>query len=664
MAEQIVWRDGRTPQSARFGDIYFSPDDGAAESRYVFLDGIGAPDLWRDRPLTVLGETGFGTGLNFLLTWQAWRQTAAPSARLHYLAVEGFPLSRDDLGRALAAFPALAAEAAALLAVWPLPHPGHHLLDLDGGRVRLHLLIGPAGAALRGASARVDGWYLDGFAPSRNPDMWTPAVFAEVARLSAPGARLATFTAAGQVRRDLSAAGFALEKRPGFGIKRECLHGRLEHPPSAADPTPWFRRGAPAADGPVAILGGGIAGASLAAALRRAGRPAVMVEAGAALARDGSGNPSALMKPRLTPDGHPYGRFHALAWLHALRLYDSLDAPVWRDGRGVLAAARDEAERAEQEKLVAALGWPEDDLRLVDAAEAERLSGCPTPRGGLWFGRAGCLHPQALCPALAEGTPVRLHTRVGGLERTAGGWLLRDPDGGAVMEAAAVVLALGAALPDLWPQADWPLGRSRGQITFLPASAAGPRRAVSFGGYLTAPFADEDGRPVHALGATYDRWRHRPEDWRPVRAADHDRTLALLREALPEAAARLAAEPLGGRAGLRCTIPDHLPLAGPVHDRSAFLAAFADLHHGRRADLYPPAPLQEGLSVLGALGSRGFQTAPLAAEVVVADIAGTPRPVDADIAAALHPARFDVRHLKHPPQRQARDRKGAQADRQ
>ncbi|SOD97080.1 tRNA 5-methylaminomethyl-2-thiouridine biosynthesis bifunctional protein [Caenispirillum bisanense] len=423
---------------------------------------------------------------------------------------------------------------------------------------------------------------------------------------------------------------------------------------------PWFRRADPAPAGPVAVLGGGIGGTAVADALRRAGREAVILEAGPALARDGSGNPSALMKPRLTPDGHPYGRFHAQAWLHALHRYDALPAAVWREGRGVLAAARDAAEVAEQEHLVAALRWPAEEVRRVDAVEALALSGCPTPLGGLWFGRAGCLHPQLLCPALAAGCEVRTGVRVAAFARAGDGWVLRDDGGAPILEAAAVVLAAGAALPELWPAADWPLGKSRGQITFLPASEAGPRRAVSFGGYLTAPFTDEDGRPIHALGATYDRWRHRPDDWRPVRPEDHARNLALLAEHLPDAAARLGAEPIGGRAGLRCTIPDHMPLAGPVHDAAAFRTAFADLHHGRRPQAYPPAPYVPGLFVLGALGSRGFQTAPLAAEVVAAEITGAPCPVDADIAAALHPARFEVRHLKHPPQRRAVEEKKKQ----
>lgn len=222
------------------------------------------------------------------------------------------------------------------------------------------------------------------------------------------------------------------------------------------------------------------------------------------------------------------------------------------------------------------------------------------------------------------------------------------------MEAVAMVLCVGAALPDIWPAAAWPLGQSRGQITFLPATETSPTAAISFGGYLTPPFEGKDGRMFHALGATYDRWRDRPEDFRPLRESDHERNRALLRQHLPALSARLDAEPVGGRAGLRCTVQDHMPIAGPVHDRTRFREVFAELHHGRPPTAYPQAPYLDGLFVLGGLGSRGFQTAPLAAARVAAEITGAPLPTDRGVSEALHPARFDVRDLKRPPQERRR----------
>ena len=231
---RIDWQDG-TPRSRRFGDVYFSAEDGAGESRHVFLDGIGAPATWAGRRRFTIIETGFGSGLNFALTWRAWIASAPADAVLHYVSVEGFPMAADDLRRALAAFPEVGDEAAALTALYPPPVPGFHRRHLAGGRVVLTLLFGPVEDMLASLSARADAWYLDGFAPRANPDMWTPALFQHMRRLSAPGARFATFTAAGDVRRGLAEAGFAVGKAPGFGRKRDCLRGELIAKP---DPHP------------------------------------------------------------------------------------------------------------------------------------------------------------------------------------------------------------------------------------------------------------------------------------------------------------------------------------------------------------------------------------------------------------------------------------------
>ncbi|MEQ9361019.1 MAG: tRNA (5-methylaminomethyl-2-thiouridine)(34)-methyltransferase MnmD, partial [Rhodospirillales bacterium] len=257
---RLAWRDG-VPCSAEFGDIYFSPKGGLGEARHVFLDGIGAPDVWRGRPRFTVGELGFGTGLNVLALWDAWRRRAAPDARLHIVSVEGFPLEPGDLAGAHTGFPELAPLAAELRAAYPRRVSGFHRLRLDGGRVALTLLFGPVADMLEKLTACVDAWFLDGFAPRRNPEMWSDAVFRQLARLSAPGARVATFSAAGAVRRGLAAAGFAMAKRPGFAGKLECLAGRLDALPLDDGDAPWYAAPPPLGPGAaVAVIGGGIAG--------------------------------------------------------------------------------------------------------------------------------------------------------------------------------------------------------------------------------------------------------------------------------------------------------------------------------------------------------------------------------------------------------------------
>ena len=262
---RLDWRDG-VPCSADFGDIYFSPKGGLDEARHVFLDGIGGAGVWQGRPRFTVGELGFGTGLNVLALWNSWRRTAPADARLHVVSVEGFPLEPVDLADAHAGFPELAPLAAELRAAYPRRVPGFHRLRLDGGRIALTLLFGPAAEMLEKLAARVDAWFLDGFAPRRNPAMWTDAVFRQVARLSAPGARVATFSAAGAVRRGLAAAGFAMAKRPGFAGKLECLAGRFDAALMDDGGAPWY-----AAD-PVRH-GGSVGTAGTGADLAPSGRP-------------------------------------------------------------------------------------------------------------------------------------------------------------------------------------------------------------------------------------------------------------------------------------------------------------------------------------------------------------------------------------------------------
>ncbi|MBW8302517.1 MAG: tRNA (5-methylaminomethyl-2-thiouridine)(34)-methyltransferase MnmD, partial [Brevundimonas sp.] len=262
---RLVWTEDGAPRSGRFGDIYFSREDGLAETRAVFLAGCGLPEAWRGRRRFTVAELGFGTGLNIAALLDLWRREGPPEGRLHIFSIEGFPLERDEAARALSAWPELADAAGALLDAWPAPTPGFHRMDLAGFNATLDLAVGDAVGALAQWSGRADAWFLDGFAPATNPEMWSDPVLDGVAARSAPGARVATFTVAGAVPRGLSERGFVVEKRPGHGRKRERLEARLPGPP------PTDR--APS----VAIVGAGIAGAALARAFAPIGAACTVV---------------------------------------------------------------------------------------------------------------------------------------------------------------------------------------------------------------------------------------------------------------------------------------------------------------------------------------------------------------------------------------------------
>ncbi len=208
----------KPPRSAIYDDIYFSTDDGFAESKAVFLDGISAPDVWKNQMRFTICELGFGTGLNFLNTVHIWLETTSDDQKLHYIATEKHPLSRADILNAIH-WRELTQYVEEMLSKY---------LETDllfDDRVKLTLLFGDSREQLSQSSFKVDAWYMDGFSPTKNPDMWSPELMSVMAIRSNSGAKLATFSAAGAVRRGLIEAGFEIEKKKGFGKKREMMTG-------------------------------------------------------------------------------------------------------------------------------------------------------------------------------------------------------------------------------------------------------------------------------------------------------------------------------------------------------------------------------------------------------------------------------------------------------
>ncbi len=630
------------PRSNRFNDGYASPAGAAAESETVFLGGIGAPDIWRGRTDFAIGETGFGLGLNFLITWARWRESAPPGARLHYAGVEGYPLDSASLTRALALYrdvPGLPPLIDELCRHFPIRHAGFHRLALDGGRVHLTLLFGLADDMLAQLVGKMDAWYLDGFAPDRNPDIWSPDIFHAIARHTRTGGGVATYTAASRVRRGLEQAGFSMQRRPGYAHKRERLTGVLDAPPATPTATPgptapWFQLPDPAADpGEIAIIGGGIAAACCWHALKARGIPTRLFDR---QGRDGGmgANPAAMIAPKLPVAPSLPGRLNALTFLRALTFYQALGEQVWHTPRGVFQAPVSEEEAERQTRLVARLGWPGDLLTAGTVAGRHALS----------FPSSGCLDPKAVTEAISA--PVSV-ADVQGLDAADGGWRLLDPDGRAIWAGKTVITAAGGWTARLL-QAPW-LGirPTRGQVSWLTGDAEPvglPKQGIGFGGYLTPPLALPDGRRGRVLGSSFDAWRDPEGDtgWTDWSAADHARYAA-------EFAACFDTDPppaVTGWTGIRAMTVDRLPVTGPVPDLDAYGSDYPDLHHGKHWVDYPPARYREGLYVLSGFGARGYQFAPLMAELLADMIAGTPLPLERDLVEAVHPARFLVRDLK------------------
>ncbi len=583
----IDWSSG-APRAVAFDDGYFARGDGLAESRVVFLEGLGLPEAWAGRDRFTLGELGFGTGLNVVAVLQLWRaHRPSPTARLHLFSVEAFPLAPEDARKALAPWPELAVPAAPLLAAWPRGRAGLHRFGWPALGASLDLIVGEALAAVTGWAGAADGWMLDGFAPSRNPDMWRPELLAAVAARSRPGARAATFTVAGDVRRGLTAAGFTVAKRPGHGAKRERLEAVLpgEPPPDPLRPS-------------VAVVGAGIAGAALARALRREGLDAVVVagrEGGA------SANAAALVAPRLDAGLGPAARLTATAFARATAVYLQ-EAPAAVIARGALRLAAGERDAERFARIAGSDLFEADALAVLDAGAAAEALGEAAAPPALHELDALVVEPGAV-RAVWLADVRRIEGEVDALKCDGAGWRLRDADGRELARADVVVLAGGASGARLLPTLE--MRAVRGQAETAVGVDAGV--AAAWGGYAVPT---RDGA---LWGATHVRG---DLDAAP-RAAERDANLAALAAVRPRLAAAVRALPadaVESRAAVRATTADHLPLAGRV----------------------PDAP---GLWTLTGLGGHGFTWAPLLAEQLAARIAGAPPPLPRDLAALVDPAR-------------------------
>lgn len=637
----ITWRADGSPQSKRFDDIYFSSEDGLAETAHVFLQGNHLPTAWADQTHFTIGELGFGTGLNFLAAWALWRETRSPGHHLHFISVEGFPLTQEELSQALEKWPSLAPFAAELIANYPAPHSGTHRLHLSDS-VSLTLCEEDALPALSQLEAQVDAWFFDGFSPASNPDMWSESVFSEVARLSRAGTTLATFTAAGAVRRGLAAQGFDVEKVKGFGRKREMLVGRMGEAPNRSAAKPWYSTPPTRNPKSALIVGAGIAGTATAYALKRKGLTVQLVD-GEGLGAGASGNPAALFMPRFSVNPTPEDDFHIAAYLYAEREMRNLQrdaAPLFFDPRGVLQFARTDSEASRFEKIAARAPLPEGHLELIAANDLSAIAGFETGFPAFLFPRAGVIDPRGLLRHLTQEIEIE-RISAASLTNKDGGWQI---DALATESADILVLANGPGISS-FPETDWlPLEPVLGQITNLPVDAL-PQQCHAI---VAGPYLISHGDGSALTGATYELGRDGQSALGPT-VIGHQRNLQDLAETFPtfgQALAGLNPEDLSGRVSFRGQVPDRVPFAGPAPIRDDYLAAYDRLRHGDRFADYPPAPVHPGLFLLGGLGARGFTTGLLLGELLAAQITGTPLPLPRDLVEAVHPARFIVRTLR------------------
>lgn len=612
-------------RSVTFDDIYFMPETGVEESRYVFIEGNKLCDQWKSHKKGhyTVAETGFGSGLNLMVLLEHWSQHSHKPKHLHFISCELHPLTKQQLSafyqRILQIHPQWQQWVDVLLAQWPSRRVGCHRIHLLPG-VDLTLLWGDAAENLSMLEAQVDAWFLDGFDPKKNPAMWSDDLFDQVARLSNPQTSVATFTAASQIRRQLERTGFEVCKRKGFGRKREMITARKVEQNKTLPKQLW----APLPHTPlkkVAIIGAGIAGGALAHAFVRAGVPVTLFDPSHPM-QGASGNPAALVMPYLTAQASPEALLYWRAFEYALCNYPHFHQV------GVKEWCLN-SKRLTWMQGMQTHPWPDDLLSFHEASVTHRQAGWVEP-SKLWQ----AWHVDAVDWQQAGITKV---------EQSNGQWHLFGDGGVHLGHFEVLVVAAGMGCRDIEGLPQLPLTAKHGQTTVFEALEPHTENtAIKADGYAI-PLPEQRW----LLGASFDHLEE-PLWSKPAQLdAQHgQKNLAMWSEL------KAIQPPVGavvsGHAGIRATTPDHLPLCGPIVDAAQFRTDYADLHHGRHWQSHPPAKTIDGLYVLTGLGSRGFTSAPLLAQVLVDMVLGRPMPLERRLLEAIHPNRFLYRAMKTP----------------
>ena len=630
---RLQWNDDRVPSSSEFDDVYHPKSGALEQARHVFLAGNELPARWAGRDRFVVLETGFGLGNNFLATWDAWRHTAPAAVQLHFISIEQHPLTCEDLAR-VHRDSALAPFADQLVAAWPPLTPNLHRLSFDGGRVQLLLAFGDAVVWLPELVARVDAFFLDGFAPAKNPQLWQPRIFKALARLAAPHATAATWTAARAVREGLTAAGFQVILAAGQGGKRDITLAR--YAPAFTPRRAPSRLAAPACESRRAIvIGAGLAGCAAAWALAEQGWCSTVLDRHRAPACEASGNPGGLFHGIVNPQDGTHARFNRAA---ALEVSRAVGEAIARHGAlgstdGLLRLETSGADAPAMRATLARLGLPPDYVQALDSKAASQVCGMPVSHPAWFYPGGGWVQPAAFAASFlaraGASASFRANTAVDALRRVNERWQLLDAHGELIDETEVVVLANAGDALRLLGHPDWPVEKLRGQISLLPGShrLPLPRIPMAGAGYLLPAV---DGLAV--FGATSQR----DDDDATVRISDHVDNLAQLAR-LTGTAFDIRVDELQGRTGWRWVSDDRLPIVGAV-PRMDGLSPRLD-----QARMVPRVP---GLFVLTALGSRGIGWCALAAQALASAITGAPSPLEASLLDALDPARFLVREAR------------------
>ena len=663
---QIQWTDG-TPVSTQFEDIYFHKGNGLEETEYVFLHHNKLKERWSDatnmtdKNHFTIAETGFGTGLNFLSAWDLWLQNSKPEQTLHFLSVEKFPLEKQSLQKALEQWPQLNTLGAQLIEMYPKLVPGWHSIHFNNsaneksGSVVLHLFFGDVHDWLNQVNAQVDAWFLDGFAPDKNPDMWNAHLFTQMARLTPAFGTVATFTASGLVKRGLKAAGFEIKKVKGFGHKRDMLTAKQMHCNGPVAPLwikqkPWFihptLKHQYSNQRHAVVIGAGIAGCSTAHSLAKRGWRVSLLDERDELANGASGNAQGVLYAKLSSAMNLHSQFYLAGYLYSLQsLNNTLPSKQnWNDC-GVLQLAFSEKEVNRQKDFCERFELDEV-VSSVTSEQASKLAGIEIKQPGLHFHNGAWVYPRSWCETLIEHKHITFlpkHQVNHFEQRDDKQWTVKTHQ--QTFSADAVIVCNASQAKSFKDLNFLPTKSIAGQVTQLSLTDKHTPESFVLNKVLCGEsYVSPSHKGKINFGASYRLGCDSEE----VLAEEHKSNLKKLSEHFPGVSNQIQSlafdtQAPNGRASVRCTSPDYTPIVGPVCKHAEFLTDFSELKKSKKWRFFREAQFHEGLYVNLAHGSRGLSSAPLCAELIAAMLNQEPWPLPQEQANLLSPNRFLVK---------------------
>ncbi|MGJ8691166.1 MAG: bifunctional tRNA (5-methylaminomethyl-2-thiouridine)(34)-methyltransferase MnmD/FAD-dependent 5-carboxymethylaminomethyl-2-thiouridine(34) oxidoreductase MnmC [Thalassotalea sp.] len=655
---KVLFQKDGSPYSSTFADIYFDTQDGCRQSEQVFINSNNIKSrLVSTQAQFTIAETGFGSGLNFFLTLALYQQVLSENpqstATLLFISVEKYPLTAAQITQSLKIWPALAPLVETFIAQYPYKLVTNDIVEMTffNGKVSFVLYINDATVAFqqikKTKTGLVDAWYLDGFAPAQNPDMWTDALFEQVALLSKEQATLGTFTIAGKIRRGLTAVGFRLRKKLTSGKKKESLVGVFQQ-------STKFGKGyqlRPKITKPmhVSLIGGGIASACVAYALTKAGIKVNLYCQENTVAQGASSNLMGALYPLLHQQKDDISLFYQQAFWRARSLYDEVLTKGFKfahDWCGVLDIAYKQSLKKHQQQFNDIGAWPAELIHSVDAAQASTLANIALLHGGLFMPNAGWISPpelvKALLAAANASNRLRIHTgtkvsEIKALENDQ--WQLMTNNGDITTET--LIVCGGAETAKINIVNQLPLAPVRGQVSNMRANnhLANLTTVICHKGYLTPSYKNQQ-----CIGATFEKNTFNTQ----AKTAEDSFNLKMLNECLPEltAGAQWQLEDIyASKARLRCMTPDHLPVVGVMPKIAEHKTSYRHLAKDKNWRYQTPAPHYKNLYVLTGLGARGLCSAPLLADILTADLTGEPYPVDNQMLFNVAPNRFIIRDI-------------------